>query len=112
MRSDDHVFHLPQRVIVGQRFLRRYIETGTADRSGFQRFHQDRFACEVDFNAWAFLGDSANDEPMFGAFGLGVGVANVARFLPRMTHHPNWITTRPGGMGFVEAMDRILTECS
>jgi HAD superfamily hydrolase (TIGR01484 family) len=79
---------------------------------GFKRFHQDRFGSEVDFSAWAFFGDSANDEPMFGAFGLGVGVANVARFLPRMTHHPNWITTRPGGMGFVEGIERILAERS
>ena len=75
---------------------------------GFRRFHEDRWGEPLDVNAWAFFGDSANDEPMFRTFPLSVGVANVARFLPRLQHPPAWITAAPGGHGFVEGLDRIL----
>ncbi len=82
---------------------------GSFDKlAGFHAFHQDRWGTEADLGRWAFFGDSANDEPMFGAFPLSVGVSNVADFLPRMKAHPTWITDKPGGHGFVEAMDRIL----
>ncbi|MEL6345700.1 MAG: HAD-IIB family hydrolase [Myxococcota bacterium] len=75
---------------------------------GFHRFHQDRFGKPADLSRWAFFGDSANDEPMFKAFPLSIGVANVKRFLPRMNAHPKWITAQEGGDGFVEGMTRIL----
>lgn len=75
---------------------------------GFRRFHQERFQRELDPTRWAWFGDSANDEPMFATFPFSFGVANVARFLPRMRHHPAWITEEPGGHGFVSAMRRIL----
>lgn len=57
---------------------------------------------------YAFFGDSANDEPMFGYFPLGIGVANVARFLPRMKDHPAWITEGEGGHGFAEGVRLLL----
>lgn len=57
---------------------------------------------------YAFFGDSANDEPMFGYFPLGIGVANVARFLPRMKDHPAWITDGEGGHGFAEGVRLLL----
>ena len=86
---------------------------GSFDKlEGFRRFHQDRWGEAPDLSAWAFFGDSANDEPMFEAFPLSVGVANVARFLPRLTHPPRWITTAPGGHGFVEGIDQILASLS
>lgn len=75
---------------------------------GFERFHQDRYGTPADLSEWAFFGDSANDEPMFAAFPLSIGVANVARFLPRMEAHPAWITAAEGGDGFCEAMELIL----
>lgn len=82
---------------------------GSFDKlAGFRAFHRERWGGEVDLTRWAFFGDSANDEPMFAAFPLSVGVANVAEFLPRMARHPAWITEAPGGHGFVEAMERIL----
>ena len=37
-----------------------------------------------------------------------MGVANVARFLPRLAHPPAFITDAPGGYGFVEGLDRVL----
>ena len=60
-------------------------------------------------SAWAFFGDSANDEPMFGFFPLSVGVANVRHFLHRMEAHPSWVTEGEGGHGFAEGVERILS---
>ena len=74
---------------------------------GFRRFHRDAWGEDLDATRWAFFGDSANDEPMFAAFPLSVGVANVARFLPRMQRHPAWITPSEGGYGFVEGLERL-----
>ncbi len=65
-------------------------------------------ALDDDWDRYAYFGDSANDEPMFAAFGHAVGVANVRRFLPRMEAHPRWITQGEGGHGFAEAMRHIL----
>lgn len=82
---------------------------GSFDKlTGFHRFHQDRYGEPANVNEWAFFGDSANDEPMFAAFPLSVGVANVKRFLPRMAHHPKWIAAEEGGDGFCQAMYHIL----
>ncbi len=57
---------------------------------------------------WAFFGDSGNDAPMFAAFPVGIGVANVRRFLHRMSTPPRWITEAEGGEGFAEGVDRLL----
>lgn len=54
-----------------------------------------------------YVGDSPNDEPMFAYFDNSVGVANVARFLDRLTHPPKWVTNSPGGLGFAELVDLI-----
>ena len=62
----------------------------------------------LDPAAWLYVGDSANDEPMFGFFDMSVGVANVRRFLPRMDAWPKYITHKPGGHGFAELIDRVL----
>jgi HAD superfamily hydrolase (TIGR01484 family) len=75
---------------------------------GVQRFHQDRYGTAIDFQRWAFFGDSANDEPMFKAFPYSIGVANVRDFLDRMTHHPRFITQSVGGHGFCEGMSHLL----
>jgi len=75
---------------------------------GVSRFHQDRWGTDIDFSRWVFFGDSANDEPMFKAFPHSIGVANVADFMPRMIHHPAWITAGHGGHGFVEGMQQLL----
>lgn len=54
-----------------------------------------------------YVGDSPNDEPMFGYFPRSFGVANVARFLPTMPSHPAWITRSEGGYGFAEVADLV-----
>jgi HAD superfamily hydrolase (TIGR01484 family) len=57
---------------------------------------------------FVFIGDSPNDEPMFDAFPLSVGVANVRKFLPDMLHVPAYITSKEGGLGFSEMADILL----
>ncbi|MBN2793197.1 MAG: HAD hydrolase family protein [Desulfuromonadales bacterium] len=49
-----------------------------------------------------FIGDSPNDESMFAAFDLTIGVANIHDFLPKLQHLPKYISSRPGGLGFAE----------
>jgi len=55
-----------------------------------------------EWDEWIFIGDSPNDEPMFKAFRLSVGVANIKRYLPRLSHPPTWIATHASGAGFSE----------
>ncbi len=78
--------------------------------SGCAALLAERFDTTADeaANSWLYVGDSANDEPMFAHFANSVGVANVRRFLPRMTSWPRYITTAQGGEGFAEAIDHIL----
>jgi HAD superfamily hydrolase (TIGR01484 family) len=49
-----------------------------------------------------FVGDSPNDAPMFAAFPVSAGVANIQRFASRMEHLPAYVASRPGGLGFAE----------
>ena len=55
-----------------------------------------------------FVGDSPNDEPMFAAFALSVGVANVADHANRIRHLPAYITDGRSGAGFVELANYLL----
>ena len=59
---------------------------------------------------YLYFGDSPNDEPLFREFHFTVGVANVRAFLPRMKHHPAFITKKEGGHGFAEAVRWILKQ--
>jgi HAD superfamily hydrolase (TIGR01484 family) len=56
----------------------------------------------------AFLGDSPNDAPLFGAVPLSVGVANVAPFLPGLATPPAFVTAGAAGAGFVEFAAALL----
>jgi len=84
---------------------------GTFDkRTGCERLVTQAFGQDLHAQAdrWLYVGDSANDEPMFQAFPVSAGVANVADFLPRMTSWPRWVAQGSGGHGFAEIADRIL----
>ena len=63
---------------------------------------------EAARDCFIFIGDSPNDEPMFEAFPLSIGVANVASFIPMMKHPPAFITKGEGGFGFSEVARIIL----
>jgi HAD superfamily hydrolase (TIGR01484 family) len=56
----------------------------------------------------AFIGDSPNDQPMFAALPLSIGVANVRASLARLATPPAYVTTREAGAGFVEFADHLL----
>ncbi|MCS6838845.1 MAG: HAD-IIB family hydrolase [Bdellovibrionaceae bacterium] len=55
-----------------------------------------------------FVGDSANDAPMFGFFKKSFGVANIRPFLKNMTHSPSQILKHASGEGFVELCRMLL----
>jgi HAD superfamily hydrolase (TIGR01484 family) len=74
---------------------------------GFERLAAD-LGVSAELGRWAYIGDSANDAPMFAAFPLSVGVANVDAFLPRIPVWPRYRATGEGGHGFRELLDRIL----
>jgi hydroxymethylpyrimidine pyrophosphatase-like HAD family hydrolase len=72
-----------------RRFLRREWHTALQK-------HDPRFV---------YVGDSFNDAPLFKAFGLSVGVANVAEVLGTIDHPPRFITRGREGKGFGEVAD-------
>ena len=59
-------------------------------------------------NSIVFVGDSPNDEPMFGEFNLSVGVANVKAFESLLKTPPQFITHQSFGKGFAEVSKQIL----
>jgi HAD superfamily hydrolase (TIGR01484 family) len=73
-----------------------------------RRVFAERFALDLDAaNASvAFIGDSPNDEPMFGFFENSVGVANVRDF--RLSTFPGFVTAGKSGKGFVELAEHLL----
>lgn len=56
-----------------------------------------------------FVGDSPNDAPMFEFFSHSIGVANIHSYVDRMPVPPKYVTAAPGGAGFVEVAQAILT---
>ena len=62
-----------------------------------------------EFHELIYAGDSPNDEPMFEAFPLSVGVANVKPFLPKMKHPPKFVTSSEAGAGFAELAELLLS---
>jgi HAD superfamily hydrolase (TIGR01484 family) len=73
-----------------------------------RRLLEREFGCAADAQASqvAFIGDSPNDEPMFAALPLSVGVANVRE--AHLTTPPSFVTSRPAGAGFVEFAEHLL----
>jgi HAD superfamily hydrolase (TIGR01484 family) len=63
---------------------------------------------DQEIDRWVYVGDSTNDQLMFQHFPHSVGVANIARFLPQLTHLPRYITTQARGAGFAEVARAIL----
>ena len=59
---------------------------------------------------WAYVGDSTNDQMMFAAFDNSIGVANIARFLPELTHLPRYVTPSARGAGFAEVATALLQQ--
>ena len=64
----------------------------------------ERFALDLGAHnaSVAFVGDSPNDEPMFGFFEKSVGVANLRDFQQTILQRPKFITSKEKGEGFEE----------
>jgi HAD superfamily hydrolase (TIGR01484 family) len=75
-----------------------------------RRFASERLGTDLDVErqAYAFVGDSPNDAPMFGFFPNSFGVANVMDFQGQIDAEPAFVATSRGGRGFVEIADVIL----
>jgi HAD superfamily hydrolase (TIGR01484 family) len=63
---------------------------------------------DAERGRWIYVGDSTNDEPMFAAFPLSVGVANIADFAERLQRWPRYVTALERGRGFVEVAEALL----
>ncbi len=57
---------------------------------------------------WVYVGDSTNDQLMFGAFEFSVGVANLMQFANVLTTWPRYLTEGARGAGFAEVAQRLL----
>jgi HAD superfamily hydrolase (TIGR01484 family) len=66
----------------------------------------------VDLHAtradWLFVGDSPNDQPCFAYFPVAAGVANVRRYLDKLTPPPGYVADGEGGHGFAEIVELVL----
>ncbi|MDB5812812.1 MAG: family hydrolase [Betaproteobacteria bacterium] len=76
-----------------------------------RRLMHDCFDIDLDAqkNDFIFVGDSPNDAPMFAYFPHAVGVANIRAFAGRLAAEPAYVTRAPGGAGFEEVADLLLT---
>ena len=63
---------------------------------------------DAEIERWVYVGDSTNDQLMFEAFPLSVGVANLRRFAAVLQTWPAWITEGERGVGFAEVARRVL----
>jgi HAD superfamily hydrolase (TIGR01484 family) len=57
---------------------------------------------------WVYIGDSANDEIMFGHCPNSVAVANIAPHWGKLHHFPRYITAGQRGFGFAELAQVLL----
>ena len=69
---------------------------------------QDIFDLDIESDIIVYVGDSPNDEPMFAATPLSVGVANVVDFADRLETKPAYVTPSRSGVGFAELADFLL----
>ena len=63
---------------------------------------------DAELPRWACVGDSTNDQDMFGHIPLSVGVANLMRFADQLTVWPAYLTRAERGAGFAEVVDALL----
>jgi HAD superfamily hydrolase (TIGR01484 family) len=75
-----------------------------------QRFISEvlRLSTEQVSEQSLYIGDSMNDEPMFAAFPLSLGVANIALVSDQLRHKPHFVTEASAGEGFNELARLIL----
>lgn len=57
-----------------------------------------------------YVGDSPNDQQMFEALPLSVGVGNIRRYWDALTHCPSVVTPAEGGYGFAQFAQALLAQ--
>jgi HAD superfamily hydrolase (TIGR01484 family) len=60
--------------------------------------------------SWVYVGDSFNDAPLFAAFALSIGVANVREVLSALSTRPRYVTRGAEGRGFEEVARALLRQ--
>jgi HAD superfamily hydrolase (TIGR01484 family) len=81
---------------------------GTHDKLTMaRRFLSESFGI-ADPAEVAYAGDSPNDAPMFAAFPLSVGVANILPLKHLVDPLPAYVTKAEGGEGFAELAEAVL----
>ncbi|MEP7282283.1 MAG: HAD-IIB family hydrolase [Rubrivivax sp.] len=63
---------------------------------------------DAERDRWVYVGDSTNDQAMFAAFALSVGVANLRHFADRLHTWPHYLTDGERGAGFAEVARALL----
>ena len=78
--------------------------------SGARWIVQRLFGTDLDAERehWVYVGDSTNDQLMFGHFPLSVGVANLLRFEAQLEVWPAYLAQRERGAGFADVAQRLL----
>lgn len=76
--------------------------------SGARWMAQRLFGQPLDAKRWVYVGDSTNDQVMFGHFALSVGVANLRAFAAQLSIWPSYITDGERGAGFAEVAARVI----
>jgi len=82
-----------------------YDKLSTTRRMLAEDFHVD---LDQEKDAFLFVGDSPNDQPMFAFFPNAVGVANVLEMADLITDFPAWITPSAGAAGFAELAEALI----
>ncbi|MEO6408179.1 MAG: HAD-IIB family hydrolase [Burkholderiaceae bacterium] len=84
---------------------------GAHDKASGARWIVERLygrCLDDEIDGWVYVGDSTNDQAMFEAFVLSVGVANLMQFADRLSVWPAYITRAERGAGFKEVADLLL----
>ncbi|MCA6114945.1 hypothetical protein J6524_08415 [Bradyrhizobium sp. WSM 1738] len=79
-----------------------------------RRIMAKNYSIDIDRNrdAILYVGDSANDAPMFGFFRHTVVRQHRIALFAEYPTPPSWITDGPGGAGFVEAANAVISSRS
>jgi HAD superfamily hydrolase (TIGR01484 family) len=84
---------------------------GTHDKlSGARWMVQRLFGRTLDDERerWVYVGDSTNDQAMFGFFALSVGVANLRDFAAQLHTWPAYLAEGERGTGFAQVAQRVI----
>lgn len=68
-----------------------------------------QYGVDIRSDQVLYVGDSPNDQPLFEVVKNSIGVANISDYLAQLTVAPQFITSEPGGKGFFQVAEHLLT---